>query len=227
MKRAMCMVFTGLALAAGAPAMAAGVAAQIQIGTLGPGAELAFALPGPFAARLGLNRFTYSGFDLDDAEGLDYDAELELRNEHLFLDWQVFGHFRLSGGYLRNGMRLSASAQVRSDGEARVGARAALAGTRVEATVDFDESAGYVGLGFGNTFGGGRFVYAVDLGVVQQGSPRVALDVTLPPQLDGCVPSDEGCIGPEDIERERQDVEAEIRDLDVWPVVSVGFGLRF
>jgi hypothetical protein len=224
-----CLVVLAAAAVA-APAQAVDIGADVHLGTMGPGVGVAVQVTRNLNVRGGLNAFTYDSFDLDDEEGLEYNAELELNNQYVMADWYPSrrSKFRITAGMFVNGNEGRASAEVVSDGEAQVGPRDAAAGTRVDATVSFDNASGYLGVGYGNVFGrGGRFSFGLDLGIVYQGEPIVDMVVTLPESLENCDSSQEYCITEEDVDAEREDVEAELSDFDTLPLVNLSFGFRF
>ena len=212
------------------PAAAVDFAVDAHAGTMGTGIGGAFGLTDHLNLRFGLNSYDLD-VDIEDEEGLDYDAGMDLDNQYVFLDIHPFeGNFRLTAGMFINNNEISASAIV-DDAFTQIGNDTALQGTRVDTSVTFDNNSGYVGIGWGNSFNGGMFDFGVDLGIVMQGSPKIGLDVTLPPSaatsVDNCAAGDTSCIGNDDIEQERLDAENEAKDFDSYPLINFSFSIRF
>jgi hypothetical protein len=196
----------------------ADVAIFAQGGSLGTGVGLGFDLNQHMNVRLGVNSSEYEGIvDIDDEDGLTYqDPEIEFDNKYLFLDFYPFrqGNLHLTLGYVQNDNSITLAAQA--DENAFIGDQAVPAGTGVAGKVVFDDGA-YAGIGWGNAFGRNSvFEFGLDVGVLMQGSPQVDLTVT----GDFDVPEEE-------VAREEQEAEDEVKDNDMWPVVSVSFAIRF
>ena len=70
----------------------------------------------------------------------------------------------------------------------------------------------YAGIGFGNSVRpGGRVAFALDLGVLYTGSPRI--------QMEG-----DGMIAP--TAEQGPDIEADLEGVKLYPVLSLGLSLR-
>lgn len=178
---------------------AADIGLGARAGTLGLGVDLSYGFTPLFNVRVGLNRFNL-GFDFDTDDG-DYDADLELDSIHALLDFHPWGGgFRVTGGLLSNDNRIDADGTV--------------SGQDVSATIDFDSTAPYAGIGWGNaTRGLLPISWSIDLGIVAQGSPKVDLrSSTLPPPQ---------------VQQEEDDLEDELSSFDTYPVISAGVIFRF
>lgn len=171
-----------------------------RAGTLGLGVDIARSFTPLFNARLGVNRYSY-GFDVESSD-VDYDADLELDSVHALIDFHPWaGNFRFTGGLVSNDNRIEASGTHSS-------------GAQVEGEVDFDSTAPYAGIGWGNyTSGFSPVWWSIDLGIMAQGSPRVDI-------------SSSGLSNAEEEEEER-DLEDELSEFDTYPVFSVGLVFRF
>lgn len=187
----------------------------VKASTLGAGIELGTALTDTLAARVALNK--YSKDDDQTIDDIDYTAELDLNSSALFLDWHPFsGTFHLTAGYLFSNSDLSASATPANSVE--------IGGTvynpsdigRIDATVNLG-SGPYVGLGWGNVAAKG-FGFTFELGVVQQGTPDVDLTIEDP---NGVIAANN------DIEKERKNMEDDLDEFDLYPVVSLGVSYGF
>lgn len=202
-------------------AQAIDIGVDAHAGTMGPGVGLTLGLSDHLNLRVGVNAMDYD-IDVDDDEGLDYDASLDLSNQYAVIDWfpTRLMNFRLTAGFYLNDNEISASATVLNDNDAQIGPTDALAGTIVRSGMTFDDTAGYVGIGWGNDVSDGFFHFGFDIGVVLQGEPKVSLDVFLPP-------GDTSGIDEADIAAELQDLEDEVSDFDAFPLVQFNFGFSF
>lgn len=189
------------------------VSLAAKVGTTGLGLEAGFRVTDSINLRLGYYSFDY-GTDLEE-EGIEYDGDLRLRNAALFADWHPFrGLFRLSSGVVQTGNEFIGSAED----ELVVGDNT-YEGS-LEATVDWDGMAPYLGIGLGNAMRGGRWSFSLDLGVMFTGSPGVRLDGEVnDPSLEDAF--------REDLEREEAALREELSDAKYYPVLSVGVAYRF
>lgn len=205
-----------LPLSAGADGFALGVRAS----TLGAGVEGTIGLSERVNLRLGVNSYTYS-YD-DTIDDVRYDVDLELKSGALILDWHPFaGAFRLSAGMLSNKNRVDLEAMPTADVEiGGVSFTPAEVG-RLDGEVDFKKSAPYVGLGWGNAVAKGKGLgFNFELGAVLQGSP----DVTL--ASSGGTLSDDATLQAR-LAEEEQEIEDDLKNFKVYPVVSFGISYQF
>ena len=197
-----------------APAGATNLALTAKLGTLGLGVEGTFGLTEHFNARLGLNGFTYDRSET--VSDIEYDLDLELQSVSLLADWHPFGSaFRFTAGLMSNGNELTGSST--SDG-LTIG-DTFYPGIGLDAKLDFDSTAPYLGVGWGNALAAGKgWGFNVDLGIMFQGSG----DVTLTPTGPGS-----SLVDPADIALEEQRFEDDIRDYKYYPVFSLGASYKF
>jgi hypothetical protein len=205
------LVCFGLVTAdAGATDMAIGA----KLGSLGLGVEGTFGLTEHFNARLGLNRYNYDRTEtIDD---IDYDLDLEWQSVSLLADWHPFGNaFRFTAGLMSNGNELkgtstSTSLTIGDNTYTNVG---------LDAKLDFDSTAPYLGVGWGNALTADRgWGFNVDLGVMFQGSG----DVTLEPTGTAAA-----LVSSSDIAAEEENFEDDIKEYKYYPVVSFGISYKF
>ena len=201
-------------LAAGTAA-ADGFALGAKAGTLGLGLEGTKGLTDKFNLRLGLNSYSYE-FD-EDASGIRYDAEFDLKSTAAIIDWHPFsGSFRLSAGFVHNKNQVTLTA--RPSGNVTIGNTVyspAAAGT-ISGDVKFKSGAPYAGIGFGNAVSKGvPFGVTFEVGVLFQGSPDVSLRSNSP------------LVSESDLRREEQEAEADLEDFKTYPVISLGISYRF
>jgi hypothetical protein len=205
------------------------VAVTAKGGTLGGGVELTVGLSRQWNVRLGGNAFNYTD-DHREVSGILYDATARLRTATALLDFHPGGGgFRLSAGAIYNDTRIDGNSLVPASGFYDIGGvqvPAALVGT-LDGQIKFDPLVPYVGLGWGNAVGPGRRVrFAADLGAIFQGKGKV----TLTPQIPAGSPLNNSIARAALqvlLDREEADIEKDVADYTVYPVVSIGVSYRF
>lgn len=190
------------------------MAVSAKLGTLGLGVEGSFGLTEKFNARLGLNKY-----DFDRSETIDdinYDLNLEWQSISMLADWHPFGNaFRFTAGLMLNNNELNGSAAATT---LDIGSGTYL-NVGLDATLDFDTTAPYLGVGWGNALAADRgWGFNVDVGIMYQG----AGDVTLTPTGSGA-----GLVSASDIAAEEQRFENDIKDFKYYPVFSFGVSYKF
>ncbi len=205
----------GIALGCAAPgASAADVGIELHGGTLGAGAGLDIGLGDNVRARVGFNRYS-TGEEWTEGD-LDYDADLELDSVHALLDWHPFGGvFRVTGGLLSNDNRIKGGANVEQFDQ--VGDGTAVNDGRIGAEVSFDDTAPYLGIGWSSRPANRGFSFSLDVGVMGQGSPDVALTEEEP--IAG--------VTQDDLDQEAREVEDDLSGYDTYPVLQLGMLYRF
>lgn len=204
------------------------VAVGAKAGTLGGGVELTVGLGRQVNTRLGLN--AYSDSERREASDIEYDGEAKLRNGTAFLDWHPGGGgFRLTGGVVYNDTEITGRSLTPASGVYDIGGvpvPASLVG-HLEGTIDFDPLVPYAGLGWGNAVrGGGPWGFSLDLGVVFQGEGDVTLTPVIPEGSPLNDPIARQLLAIQ-LEREAQEIEEDIADYDLYPVVALGVTYRF
>jgi hypothetical protein len=188
-----------------------------KAGTLGLGVEATWR-PLPYLdVRGGFNGFNYD-FDASES-GVDYDAELELRTLYATANLRVpLSPFRVTAGLFSNGNALNLTTRDNATVEVNGTTYTAAQIGTLEARADFDSIAPYVGVGLdfriADTFG-----LSLDAGVLRQGSPAISTTVSGPIASDPVFQTE--------LEAERQQLEAELDDYDLYPVVSIGLNVNF
>jgi len=190
-----------------------------KLGTLGAGLEVTHYFTPVLSGRLGLNKFSYDFSQADD--GIDYDYELDLSTVSALLDWHpAEGSFYLSAGIFNNANELSSVAKPA--GSYTIGNTTYPAATvgKLRGQVDFDNPAGYLGIGWGNAYDHTAGLgWAFDLGVLFQGSPEVQLTADSPLAGDPAFQAD--------LAREEKELEDELSNYEYYPVVSFGISYQF
>lgn len=223
---ARCLVLiTGLMVSPGLFAGSSGYAVGLKLGVLlGIGIEGSTALiEDKLNLRVGLNGGTIEFDDLElesdtaARSGLDVDADFEFGSVQAFADFYPFaGRFRLSGGILANGNKLSGSAVCNDPTGCSVEGEQFNNGDRADLAVEWDGIAPYLGLGFGNPVSGDKGVgFMFDLGVALQGSPDTRFTTNSPSCDASCQRSIE------------EELEEETDGLELLPVISLGINFQF
>lgn len=211
------LALLGLAVSGGASAD--GFALGVKAGTLGIGPELSYAVSDRFNVRLGLNNLSY-GFSTT-TSGVRYEAELDLDNTTLLLDWHPFqGLFRMTVGYIRNGnvLRLTAT-PTQPEEIGGVTFQPEQIGTLV-GEASFKSDAPYLGIGWGNGVQDRGLDVHLELGAMFQGSARVALQ-SRGGQFAG------NPVLEEALRREEREAEEDLSDFELYPVVAFGLSYSF
>lgn len=205
-------------------AQARDVGVTAEVGTTGLGLHLVTPIREDLNARIGFNAMNFNLSESSD--DTDYDIKADLQTFDVLLDYYpaAGSSFRLTGGLIYNGNKLTAKARAKNgtytfNGETY---SAADVGT-VDGRMDFKKIAPYLGIGWGNAVAAsGGWGFAADVGVMFQGSPDVNL------ASNNCTAPAVAC------ERLRSDLQAENRELNssahdfqYYPVVRVGASYRF
>lgn len=201
-----------------AAAWAGDNAIGIKAGALGLGVEYTRNVSDRWAIRGGINGSQLS-FDRDES-GINYQFHFVWDSLAVGVDLHPLkSPFRLSAGILHNDNGLNGDSRPTSNvviGDtfytpAQVGV--------LTTTVDFKQTAPFLGLGWDWSRKKGHFGMSFDLGVLDQGSPRVTL------RGSGTLLSDP--LFKQDIADEQAQLTDSLSDLDVLPYVTVGFVIRF
>lgn len=205
---------SGAAMADGNFALTGGV------GTTGGTAEAQIRLNDWVQLRAGGN---YLAFDEDiDVDDITYEGELDISGLGAFVDLHPFGgSFFISGGALSGSKSIDLVAS--SDVPVEIGGVVFTPEEygRLEGDVAFDDVAPFAGVGFDTTFqGNGHWGFSLMAGAALFGSGDVSL------QAVGGTLSDNPMLLAE-LENEIQEIEEEIEDYELYPVLQVGLSYRF
>jgi hypothetical protein len=205
------------------------VAVAGKAGSLGLGLEVTLGISPQVNARLGANGFNYTD-DHRRVSGIEYDATAKLRTATALLDWHPGGYgFRLTGGLVYNDTRIEGTSLPPVSGSYDIGGvpvPVALVGT-LSGKIDFNPTVPYLGLGWGNAVSPGKKVgFYADAGVMFQGRGRATLTPNIPTGSPLNNPTARAAL---DIllRREESEIEKDVADYTVYPVVSVGLSYRF
>jgi len=191
-----------------------------KLSTLGMGLEAAFPITQSVDGRIGLNTFKYSINKTSTSNGVntDYKGDLNLGSLEALADWHPFsGSFRLSGGLVYNNNSLSMTALPGAGSTVNIGGTTYNlgAGESVNASIDFNKVAPYLGIGWGRTPENTGFSFTSDIGVLFQGSPKTSVTTNIPG------------VAPADINTANSDLNNSVSSFKVYPVISFGMGYTF
>jgi hypothetical protein len=225
MKVSTTLAIVGTAIGAMGAMHASSAAAQdgrwslgVTGGTLGVGPQIAFRPNPHFGARVNAAFLDYSR---DEEVGdIDYDGDLNLQSYGAMLDWFPTGRgLRVSVGGRINDTEIDLvgrpSANVTVGGATYTPAQV---GT-LSGTVTTDDFAPLLTIGYGGTLAKG-FTAGAEIGVLWQGQAEI--DDLRATGLLASTPQFQA-----DIEREQRDIEDEIDDYELWPILQVEFLYRF
>ena len=213
-----------LAVLVAVVATAAGAAhAQVaiggSIGTTGAAVEAQIqVLPG-LQLRGGYNYFQYEADDTYD--GVDYTGDLDLNSIGAFVDFHPFGNgFLITGGAFLGEKTLDLLARPANN--VQIGNQTytpAQVGT-LGMAADLEDTAPFVGIGWDTTFENPGIAFKFIAGAMFTGSPQVNLTAT-----GGTLVNDPAFQAQ--LVQEEQNLQDEINDYEVYPVVQAGLTLSF
>jgi hypothetical protein len=185
-------------------------------------------LNGTFQLSDNINfRGIYANYDFsenDTESGIAYQFDIELDTFSLLLDWHPSADsgFRISLGGINNGTNFSAKT-TQTSGNITVGNSTFLAsdiGT-INAKVDYDSFAPYIGIGWGNAVRQDQSLsFALDIGVIGMSDPNINLtssgtNTTIQPALDA------------QLEVEKRELESSLDGFNLYPVINLSLAYRF
>ncbi len=212
------------ALAAGGAALPAyaetPVAVSIGAGTTGFGGELQVKTNDYLSFRGGYHHLGIS--HEDDYDGINYDGDLTFSNVSLIADLHPFKNsFVISAGAYIGDKKIeaigSSATNVEIGGQVFTPEQAGI----LELNAEMDDVAPFAGLGFDTTFQGeGRWGFKLIAGAIFAGEPELTLV-----SRDGIFSDDPNFIAL--VEEERLEIQEELEDFEIIPVVEAGISFRF
>lgn len=200
-------------------------AAGVRAGTAGVGVDLVRWLSDRAHLRFAAGTVGLDGTISTDR--LDYDAEADITTAFLLLDWYPSGgRFRVSVGGGWNDSEVKVTAPLASllpldPNDLRL---LAPLGSAV-GTARGNELVPVVLLGWGNPFRGGRWNVSFEVGAFYQGAPNVELGVRTDIPIDQ-IPGGQAALSAA-IDQEERDLERELEDYTLIPVVSLSLTYSF
>lgn len=204
----------------------ADVAVGVRAGTFGVGADFDIGLTDTVNLRLGYNTFSYDQ-TVEDTD-VTYDGTLKIGAASAIIDWHALGGgFRVSAGAVQKGPKIDVTGVPSGNNTYEINGRIYTA-TQIgslQGTVEIGDSvAPYLGIGWGNTVDqDGRFTFLLDLGVIKTGTATASLDVI----CGATVPTATCTQIRNDVNAEKAELEDALDDYQWYPVVSLGFAVRF
>lgn len=194
----------------------------VHASTLGPGFSVGYEFSEAFDVKGEFNGYDY---DYDGTEdGIDYNFDLELKNQGLLVNWHPFeGGLRLTAGAYHNGNKIGGAASYSGTDSLEIGGSTYTGSdiASMNTSVEFSSIAPYLGVGYGAELGGVEL--GIDVGVMYQGSPEVSLNVT----PNGALPAPVQAAILADAEQERSNLEKELNDLKYYPVAKISLVYHF
>lgn len=195
----------------------------LTAGTLGAGINVATPINENFQVRFNINGAKYDTTETE--EDIEYDVDLKFANAGVLVDYFPFESvgFHLTAGAYYNANKI--------DGEGRpmdgttftiddVDYQASQIGS-LDATLDFDKFAPYVGLGWGNDSRSEGFGLSLDIGVLV-GQTKVDLAATR-----GVVDDTTWDAIQTSVTNEQAALDDDLDRLKIYPVVMLGFTYTF
>lgn len=204
----------------------ADMAVAVRAGTFGYGADFDVGLTKTLNVRLGYNTFSYDQ-TMEDTD-VTYDGTLKIGAASAILDWHAFsGGFRFSLGAVQKGPKIDVTGVPSASATYEINDHiysAAQIGS-LKGTIKIGDSvAPYVGFGWGNTVDEeDRVTFLLDVGAIHTGSPKADLTVI----CGASVPTATCNQIRSDVNAEKADLEEEAKSYEWYPVVSLGFAVRF
>ena len=190
-----------------------------RVGTLGIGGEVDFRFNQRFGARIQLNGLSVS-YDTTESD-IRYDLGLALQTFGVLADWYPTGHrFRLTAGLYHNGSELVGIAATQTSYTiGNTSYTPADIGT-LRASIGFESAAWYLGIGYARIPEGSGWGWNFDLGALFSGEPIPALE------SQGGLLSSSAQL-QNDIQLEEQQLQDDMSDFDVYPVITLGISYSF
>lgn len=195
-----------------------------RLGTFGFGLDYNRRLSDTITMRLGYN-FYVMGRDAD-SDGVQYDAKLKISAASLLVDLHhANSPWRLTMGLSQSGPRIEANGNA--TGTVTFNGQTYNANELGNLNVSIkpkNSIAPYVGIGYGQAVGAAdRFAFLADLGVMYVGAPTSKVVA----ECGAAVSSMECDQLMSDIRAEAAAREEDWKNLKWWPVLSVGFAMRW
>lgn len=194
----------------------------LKVGTLGVGIDVSTPINDSFAFRVNVNGATYSHSATE--EEIDYDADLKFANAGVLVDYFPFESvgFHLSAGAYYNANKIEA--QGVPNGTYTIDGKDYAASDigSLDAKLDFDKFAPYVGLGWGNDSRSEGFGFSLDLGMLV-GKTHTDLTATRGSTADDTTWAEI----QDSVAAEKEKLDDDLDRLKVYPVIMVGITYTF
>lgn len=194
-------------------------------GTMGYGVDFNVGLLEKLNFRLGYNYFNYSQTVED--TNVNYDGTIKINSISGVLDWHAFGNgFRFSLGAVGAGPKVDIVGTP-SGGSYTIGnttyTAAEVGSLRGQIKIG-NSVAPFIGIGYGNVVSEKhRVTFLIDFGAVYGGDP----EVTLAAQCGAGIPTNRCTQLQNDAAVEIQKLKDDVTEVQWYPVINIGIGIRF
>ncbi len=195
-------------------------AANVQLGTLGYGLGLTFAVvPRTFNVRTGFNTFSFSRSKVYD--GANFNGNIKFQNMPILADWYPFhGAFHLTAGGWYNNNKITLTGVPNSGSTYTINGNTYSASQVGSLTgqMKFKTFDPYVGIGWGNPMWGSAWDASFDVGALYEGAPQISITATgeaANPALAS------------DLNQVRNTATTDTANYKWWPVIQFGVSYRF
>ena len=195
--------------------------AALKLSSLGYGVDISTPINETYAVRFNMNGGSYS--DSQSSDGNTYEGTLDLFTMGVLVDAYPFeNNFRLSTGLYYNGNGFSGAVTPSSTQTVDINGvtytSADLA--KVNTDVTFNKVAPYFGIGWGNDARDKGWGFTFDLGAMYHGSPTADLTA------EGVNPAIATQVN-NGLAQEEQNVNDDLSDFKLYPVISIGVNRSF
>ena len=213
------------------PAYAEGVGIGVKAGLFGVGVDVTSRLSNRLNARVG---FSYLPIEEDmEEDDIDYEVDMKFRQFSLLLDYHPFaGNLRLTGGIVRNNTKWIFSATGEDDYD--LDGITYSGDLTLTGNLSFQPVAPYLGIGFGNAVRPNKGLgFTFDLGFIATSTPdfnleatgRAASSTVNDGQTEFDVTTNAGF--NESLRREAENVEEDLEEFQILPVLMFGLSYQF
>jgi hypothetical protein len=193
----------------------------LKAGTLGAGIEWSMPINEQFSVRFNFNGASYD--EKEESDDVTYDGTLKLSNIGILGDYYPSeSSFRLTAGAFINnnkftGRALPTSLSPIDLGDSTYGINDI---GHVDTEVTFQKVSPYIGIGFGNDTREKGWGFTLDIGAMYQGTPQADVTASIKNPLLAAVINKE-------LEAEKRNLEEELSDFTIYPVVMIGVNYTF
>ena len=181
---------------------------SLGVSTLGAKANYIHHSSEYFTSTYGINYMTRNTDRSID--GNDYNGQINFKSVSLMGNYHLFANnFRLTAGVIINDNEI----EVKANGDLSIGNNN-YTNTTLRAKATFNRINPYLGIGYGYQHTSG-FGLDFDLGAAYQGAANIDLA------------SSGGVVTQADLDKEKQDIESELNNYKLYPVISLGVHYMF
>lgn len=202
-------------------------AVGVTLGTSGIG----FEVTKPFTDKVrGRLKLSFLDYDYEGEEDdIEYDFNFKNNTAGLILDWHPFaGRFHLSMGVMNTAMEIGLKSQ--SQGSYNIGGTKYIGDVKLDGNIEFAPVSPYLGLGWNTKVANTGINFTAEIGVLMVGSPKVSINATGSAEEEGGPKIDNVQRNPEfqeKLEKERQELEDDLKDFKIWPGINIGIAYQF